>query len=580
MAVKFEHIDNFLRDKGLQNPNLKALVADAGLYKTIAYQHKGEVEASIDVEMFIRNRERELAISKFYSFFDNALQEKVELAITPEYSCPWESIGKLLENNKLPDVGNIWVIGCESATPEEFRQFVHKYENDSIAMIYEDEASGSEEKKFLDPIIYFFKTKVIGSDTYRNVLVFQFKTHPMGAAFKYEADNMLRGSKRYIIRNGVSSIWLITIICSESLAFNARQDELDFDNHPYLILHLQLNLSPRTTNFIEYRTTLYNRSKDPVKDLICLNWAKGSDLLGAVINSSNSSIYIKSDAVTKEIEEAKICLNDNLGLYYHFWKDGKTGIFIFNYNESIFLFENFKASQRSEAAQLDRARRGPKMLKTFRWSNNNWSSTERVQNSELIHSCKEMGGEFDFLLDNDLTSINRERLLSLSTGKINSSHWTHPTENSLFKISNDERSNRITLFQDPETKKKKEALLSQFNSLAHQFQNPDNIPDDSQMTDLKDGCQFRYQEGKLSYNVVGNKDIPACLVWAGDMPLRRARQLKDDIINSIKDENTNKTKRILIWYNHGGLKAIFDFTAPKNNDNPNQSPTSYKKTFE
>jgi hypothetical protein len=580
MSVKFEYIDDFLRNVGLQNPNLKVLVDDAGLYKTVAYQHLGEVDASVDGEMYIRNKNRDLAISKFDSFFNIALENKVELAITPEYSCPWENINTLLETKKLPEPGNVWVIGCESIMPREFKQFVQKYDNDSVTMIYEVEAHESEEKKFLDPIIYIFKTKVMGGDTYRDVLVFQFKSHPMGAAFKYEADNMLRGSKRYIIRNGISSIWLITIICSESLAFDEKQDELNFSNQPYLILHLQLNTNPRTTNFIKYRTTLYNEKKDPVKDLICLNWAKGSDLSGNVITSSNSSIFIKSNAVTDKIEETKICSNDKLGLYYHYWKDARTGLFLFNYSESIFLFENFKASQRSEVAQLDRARRGPKMLKKWVWNEINWCEHERVTNSEFEDSCEEMGGNFDFLLDGKLSSINLERLLSLSTGGIDSSAWTHPTENSLFKTSNDEKSNRIALFQDPETKNNKERLLSQFSSLVHQFQDPNNIPNESQMTDLKDGCKFRYQESKLSYNVVGDKNIPACLVWAGDMPPRRARQLKDDIIKSIKDEDTNKTKRILIWYNHQGLKEEFDPSAPKNNENPNQSPTSFKKTVE
>lgn len=580
MPVEFEHIDQFLKDKGLQNPNLKVLVDDTGLYKTIAYQHKGNVDASVNGEMFIRNKERALAISKFDAFFDKALEERVELAITPEYSCPWESISKLLENNKLPEDGNIWVIGCESITPEEFRQFVQKYNTESISMIYEDEAFRSDENKFLDPIIYFFKTKVTNGEAHRDVLVFQFKTVPMGADFKYEMDNMLRGSKRFIIRNKISSIWLITIICSDSLDFDPKQDDLDFIYHPYLILHPQLNLSPRKANFIRYRTTLYNEKNDPFKDLICLNWAKGSDLAGELISSSNSSIYIKSKEVTNKIEESKICSNDNLGLHYHFWEEGRTGLFIFNYNEAIFLFENFKAAQGSQVAQLNRARRGPKMQKILKWDENNWIECERIHNSELKASCKKMGGEFDFLLDDGLSSINRERLLSLSTGKIYSPDWTDPTKNSLFAISNEEKSNRITLFQDPETKEYKEMLLSQFISLRTHFKNPINIPDNSQLNDLQDGCQFRYQEGNLSYNVVGNKNIPACLVWAGNIAPCRARELKNEIVKSIKDEDSKKLKRILIWYHHGSLRTEFDPTAPKPNAKPNQSPISFKKTNE
>ena len=91
MPIDFEHIDRFLREKDLQNPTLKVLIPDMNQYKTLAYQHKGEVEASRSDDLFIRNQNRTLIVSQFDAFFEKALAEEVDLAITPEYSCPWES---------------------------------------------------------------------------------------------------------------------------------------------------------------------------------------------------------------------------------------------------------------------------------------------------------------------------------------------------------------------------------------------------------------------------------------------------------------------------------------------------------
>lgn len=582
MSVDYIFIDAFLEKKELQNPCLKVLIPDLDFYKTLAYQRKGDVETSSNGEFYIRNSNSDIAIDQFEAFFNMALTGNYELAITPEYSCPWENISKLLEDNILPNYGNIWMIGCESITLNEFRQFVTSHNDDSIAMIFESEALTSDDDKFLNPIIYFFKTKTTNGNDTKDVLVFQFKTDPMGSEFAFEMDNMYRGTKRYIIRNNEDSINLITIICSDSFSINFEQNTTNIWHLPYLILHPQLNTDPRTTNFSQYRTSLYNRlPSETLIDLICLNWATGSTINGHPINNSCSSIYIKSKAVTDDIDETRICTNDNLGLNYHYWDDARAGIFILNYKIELILFENFKASQNIAVAQQNRAKRGPKMLTLWGWEDSSWIESQSIDNSELIASCESIGSEFDYFLDNNLSSINRERLLCLSTGQINSSKWAHPTNNYLFKISNDEKSLRIALYQDPKTRDEKDELLSQFDSLITRFQDPDNIPQNSEMIDLKDDCQLKYNGDRLSYNVVGSRDIPACLVWAGDMSPERAKRLKNDITMSIDEEDTNKAKRILIWYTHrGNIREEYDSSAPKTNDNPNESPISFKKTVE
>lgn len=581
MPVDFEHIDDFLRSKNLLNPELKVLIPGPDQYKTLAYQHKGDIEASSTGGMYVRNKSTEVAVLQFNEFFKKAVETDANLAITPEYSCPWASIDTILQEFVLPAEGNIWMIGCESITPEEFRQFADSHRNNNIEMIYEENAYNNTENKFLDPIVYILKTKEIGGDTLKTVLIIQFKTIPMGAAFQYEADNMLPGTKRFIIRNNVSSIYLITIICSESLAFNHGQDELNFNNQPYIILHPQLNLNSRAANFIKYRTNLYNGMRDPVKEIVCLNWGIGSTIIGEEITSSRSSIYIKSKAVTDNIDEQKIQINDALGLHYHYWNGAKTGIFIFNYGISLMLYENYKVSQRSEAPQVDRSRRGPQMIEVWSWNDEEWNDEAKVVNLALKETCSPYGNTLDAFLDDDLSAINKERLLCVSTGEIESGDWSQPTKNKLFSISNDEISHRITMLQDPESKLYKERLLARLNSLVSYFRDPNNIPDDSELRDLKQNCHIDYQNDNYSYNVIGDDNVPACLVWAGDIPHERVVALKNDIIESIDIENANKSKRLLIWYTEGAqIKSEYDRSPPKIRDNSSKNRTSYKKIGE
>jgi len=135
MASTFEYLDNHLEKLGLERPNLEVLKSDVNEYNTLAYQHQGNVVASREKGLYVRNEDRQIAKKKFKDFFRLAIEESVQLALTPEYSCPWDNIENQLENNSLPEYGDLWIIGCESILPSELKELIDNYETDTIKFV-------------------------------------------------------------------------------------------------------------------------------------------------------------------------------------------------------------------------------------------------------------------------------------------------------------------------------------------------------------------------------------------------------------------------------------------------------------
>ena len=110
--MKFKFIDTIINNLTI---NLEILTKDTNLYTSLLFQHKGNFIAE---ETRFGNIED--CKGKFNAFFTLAKSKKSSLAVTPEYSCPWNSIEWLLENEeRLPNKSKLWAICCESITPLE-----------------------------------------------------------------------------------------------------------------------------------------------------------------------------------------------------------------------------------------------------------------------------------------------------------------------------------------------------------------------------------------------------------------------------------------------------------------------------
>ncbi|MFX0203995.1 MAG: hypothetical protein ACFFCW_48475, partial [Candidatus Hodarchaeota archaeon] len=354
--MNFRLISKELTNKGLNNCHLEVLIPNNRNYKILAYQHKGDVKGDNQEEMYLRHVDQDLATVKFNRFIGLASERDVELAISPEYSCPWASIRNVIENKIFPSLGKIWILGCESIIPSELKELIDENTKDELNFIYDADIVDSEEQKFVDPLCYIFRTTRIDNNHEITVISIQFKTYPMGG-IPFEQDGLLRGNYGYRFKNNGASINLITIICSDALDISEQDlNNLDLDQS-FLVLHLQLNNSVRVDNFERYKLFLLNNEpENSNKDILTLNWARNSFLANNPTVYGGSAFYMKSKNVNEE--DDRINNNDFKGVFYSYWKKARVNTYFFDYDEYVFLIEIDKASKRLEPIQ-NRMKRGP-----------------------------------------------------------------------------------------------------------------------------------------------------------------------------------------------------------------------------
>ena len=458
--MNFEYIDTFLGNYGLKNPKLNALIPDASLYNTLLFQPLGDIESG---DYFVRNVDENISMRKFRSFFTLAMESNADLVMTPEYSCPWKTIQEIISNDVLPQESKLWVIGCESIKVNEFRLITQGIEK--VNWIFEDEILEHADNKFLSAICYIFKTRD-SSNVLKNVFIVQFKTHQMGGT-DFETDRLILGNTIYILRNDEHSIFLITLICADGLNFDIRQLPPNI-NIPYLILHLQLNKEPFNFRFSFYRRNYYSNYRLN-KEFICLNWARNSKMNAKDFGPyGGSALYTKSADLN--FEDRKACTNHKLGLYYSKWDDVYAHIFFFNYDEFVFEFENTKVSQINAPIQ-NQNNTGPRMRKTYNWSNENrWEPVERVDDG-FSSFCNKIKLNNKLLKTDDLSPIDKERLILLSTGKAKLHDWFKIESLESFKVYTDGKYSEVnrsfTFSQDThkETDSEKKKTLMHFHKL-------------------------------------------------------------------------------------------------------------------
>lgn len=407
----FEDIGSNLSDLGLDNPTLEVLEPKSGCYKTLAFQIGGKVEAGKDIEndyYYIKNKENKVASEKFKAFFELARTRKVHLAITPEYSCPWNIIENYIINkdvidSNFPKENNLWVVGCESITQNQLKEIKEKH-NEGIYWIFEeDKLAPIEPNKFLDPVCYIFQTTKKDTDELVNVIIVQFKTQFMGGE-TFEKDHMIQGKKIYILRNQEDSNSLVTLICSDSLL--VKLDKLPGNTQrSYFILHIQLNKYPLHPGFSNYRAMYYgNSSKE--REFLCLNWAKNSfiyyklpeDPISSDENYPNdnsvtlfggSALYSKKnklnlrDSNTRE----KLRVNHEKGLHYAYSpKPVISHIHFFNYNEYVFEFESDRSCQ-GDKSLVTQWNSGPSMGAVYEWKNSDEYIGWEARKQRISESC-------------------------------------------------------------------------------------------------------------------------------------------------------------------------------------------------
>jgi hypothetical protein len=582
----FVHINHFLGAAGLRNPTLDILNQDGALYSTLLFQPGEGVAWGVD---FVKVANRQRGIKKFRSFIELASERNVELAITPEYSCPWEVITELIDNQTLPEESKLWIIGCESIKANALHDLMANH-ND-ITWITETQtiAANLGNNHFFNPVCYIFRTRSEANNQLRTVIIVQFKTQPLGgAALEWERDNFIRGTRIYIIQNIANSSRLVTLICSDILSPMVRIDQLpDFINIPYLVVHIQLNQAPNHLNFSGYRGDTYGMGREN-KEFICLNWSRNISLgdINPWSHYGGSALYIKpeNDGHLNTSDE-RINHNQSLGLYYTRWVDRYANIYFLNFDEYVFLLRTTKPSQLAVAPAL-RRRTGPEMTLAFHWQNDNWEAADSV-NSDFGNSCSTLHAVGNYANLTEIyneSPVNAERLVCLSIGKALYDGWHEPRNNFFFKVKDDEINERLTFAQNPcaDTQARRKQYLLNYGTLEYSIIiNQAYIPDS--ISDLRGNCRIDYRQGdhttNFNLNLYPQNDtgVPATGLFIGNSTREDALDILSKITALFKGDQFGK--RVVVWYSdhNGHIQNEYCDTPPKITDDTTKSTRSIRR---
>lgn len=188
----------------------------------------------------------------YAAFLTRAVSSQAQLVVTPEYSTPWSLIDEIARGTMRPPDGAVWVLGCESITPDELETRAAQINgNPGTRVLHEPfEAIQRAQRTFVDPVVFvFWAIDQSGS----NVLSFlvQFKSVVSRDPDHVELKHLYLGKDVYKFTPQVGDISLITLICSDAFEFSNELVDLHCRN--LLLLHIQLNQRPGHIDYSGYR---------------------------------------------------------------------------------------------------------------------------------------------------------------------------------------------------------------------------------------------------------------------------------------------------------------------------------------
>jgi hypothetical protein len=457
----------------------------------------------------------------FSSALALARDKHADLVVAPEYSVPWSALEHELEHFGGPNTGQLWVLGCESLTIIEVVQLISRFERFGVVM-HEDVDPESVEPttaQYMNPLVYLFRTKVIGSANERLAIIVQFKTEPSGDPENTEVEGMARGQEIYLFEGPRDQVRLITFICSDVLSLSG--ENLDRVYEESLIIHIQLNERPRTTPYAAYRRRLFNAKCDR-SELICLNWASGityhiegkSEPVQKT-NASCSSWSSRSSEIATSDERVEP--NQRKGLYYTHHDKEKLHMLHFSFQPAAFLLRATKVKHSGVPAGQS-YRRGPELLEVFEWKDGEWGARTEQLSDGFQQFCLDFEGVGAPLqVMHQASPLGVERATLITCGEfIAGNTWHHANNLSSAKIGDDEIVNRVTVTQDPDSNSiaKRGERVSKLKALSDLGP---HIPFRAPLEDLRAGFAFRWSASHPFCNVESNDSArkPATIVFAG-----------------------------------------------------------------
>jgi hypothetical protein len=517
-------VEQRLKHEGLEPPCLNALQAGDSLYTVLAHQPPGCIRIAPNSIGHANSVEAKQRTAAFLQLAATAGSQP-DLVVSPEYSVPWEALLEAIEQGVVPEEGKLWVLGCESL-PLGGLDIVRQRLGERAVVLDDDESpSARTTQQYRNPLVYAFLTKSSADQSVRLVLLVQYKTEPSGDSENTEATGMLPGICIYAFGTQPSEVRLITLICSDVFGF--RKEIIDQYYNGLLLLHIQLNNSPRHPLYKKYRQELFAAAGET--ELLCLNWA--DNVVSVDENGSNelpwknicgSAWYLRSPDTS--LSDEAIQENHIHGIYYTRHEPIHAHAFQFHYRPRVFWFQSTKVFH--HAIPKPRSRRtGPKALKTFIWAQDQSQWVEPRTPSEFtddgfckqLEKCSAGGIPLGDLRDLYRTSpIAVERTMAITAGQFGViADWHAPARIDSMLLGEQEVVRRVTVTQDPapEAVKFREDRFALTRAVAEL--RASDYPWPSSVEVLRKGFKFNWLPEFPNRNVVADDATLATVVHAG-----------------------------------------------------------------
>lgn len=535
-------VEKRLVAEGLERPHLNALQADETLYTVLAHQPLGLIQIETDS---IAQADRAAALQRAQELFRLAanLESQPDLLLSPEYSIPWDALVESLKAGISPSPGKLWVLGCESLKLGGLAAIRERLIGKAI--VIDDDVSPVERstQKYRNPLVYVFRTKSTEDRFEQLVLLVQYKTVVSGDPGNTEAAGMLPGTMVYVFGNAPGEVRLITLICSDVFAFEKALVDEYYEG--LLLLHIQLNNSPRHLLYKKYRQELFSASGKT--ELICLNWA--DRVISVDGNSGNKHDWnnISGSAwylVSPEIDLSDEVIHDNHknGIYYTRHEPIRAHALQFHYHSRVFLLQATKVFHHAVPKPLS-TRSGPRALKTFVWAQDldSWvepRTPDELPNDGFSEQLGRVCGD-DVALEDihelyEVGPIAVERALAITAGQFGiHADWHKPPRIDSMQLCEQEIVRRITVTQDPapEATRFRSSRLAAMRIVAELRGIGYEWP--SSVEALRQGFKFCWSQKYPNRNVVSADGTLATVVYAG--PIGDSREL------DLLDQRVRKT---------------------------------------
>jgi hypothetical protein len=526
-------------------------------------QPNADIEASAAAG--VRNRDRARAKAQYSLFLGAVHQIQADLAVTPEYSMPWDVLVEAIKSGIVPSAGKLWALGCESIRFEELNTIKSSLDG-SATVIFEQ--LPPDPVRFTDPLVYVFSSLPNdGKGSPKIVMLVQFKTHPMGDDDHFEINGLQRGTRIYKFGEPGHTISLVSLICSDVFDFLDPDAQATYDRG--LVLHIQLNAKPRNAQYRLYRDRLL-RFQGDATELICLNWARnvhewsgGQEKLWS--NISASAWYVKSEKFDDRDET--LCANHQKGFYYTWLEPLRTHAMFLNFDAAIFQIEASKVAHIGVPAAVSR-RRGPQLAKVSVWNEATGAWADQATAKDGFDAVLGESGSAQAEIQRVCAGspFAVERVVALSAGKIvHGEEWHRVRFLDSCIIEASEVIRRITFCQDP-TEDASEFRIERLKRCGHLF---DILRDASKLppslVDLKDGVQLTWSVAFPHQNVMSPAGNRATAIYMGEghsevqidrVTKRAAENLHRSSANA--EESLRTKQRLAVWFRRDNTIVLND----------------------